>query len=49
MLSGDQQVRASELFGGKKIHSTHGVHPEAPNRHIFRLSNDGRHGKEIYF
>ena len=22
------------------MHSTHGVHPEAPNRHIFRLAND---------
>lgn len=28
------------------IHSTHGVHPATPgnNRHIFRLSNDQRHG-----
>jgi hypothetical protein len=26
-LTGDEQVRASELWGGKKIHSTHGVHP----------------------
>ncbi|KAJ1414814.1 hypothetical protein B484DRAFT_163713 [Ochromonadaceae sp. CCMP2298] len=44
VLTGDEQVRASELWGGKKIHSTHGVHPAAPNEHIFRLSNDRRHG-----
>lgn len=44
VLSGDEQVAASELFGGKQIHSTHGVHPKAPNRHIFRLSNDQEHG-----
>ena len=44
VLSGDEQVAASELFGGKQIHSTHGVHPKAPNRHIFRLSNDREHG-----
>mmetsp|Transcript_117625 Transcript_117625/g.366420 ORF Transcript_117625/g.366420 Transcript_117625/m.366420 type:complete len:363 (+) Transcript_117625:545-1633(+) len=40
VLSGDEQCRASELWGGRKMHSTHGVHPESPNRHIFRLSND---------
>ena len=38
------QVAASELFGGQEIHSTHGVHPKAPNKHIFRLSNDQEHG-----
>ena len=43
VLSGDEQVQASELFGGRKIHSTHGVHPKAPNKHIFRLSNDQVH------
>jgi len=43
-LSGDDQVRVSEYFGSRKIHSTHGVHPEAPNRHIFRLSNDESRG-----
>ena len=32
------------LFGGKRINSTHGVHPQAPNRDIFRLSNDQEHG-----
>jgi len=44
VLSGDEQVSASELFGGQEIHSTHGVHPAAPNKHIFRLSNDQEHG-----
>lgn len=44
VLSGDEQVSASELWGGRKIHSTHGVHPRAPNEHIFRLSNDRTHG-----
>jgi len=39
-------LRASCLWGGRELHSTHGVHPETPggNRHIFRLSNDERHG-----
>jgi taurine dioxygenase len=41
VLSGDEQVRASCLWGARQMHSTHGVHPKAPNRHIFRLSNDG--------
>mmetsp|Transcript_16693 Transcript_16693/g.46230 ORF Transcript_16693/g.46230 Transcript_16693/m.46230 type:complete len:355 (-) Transcript_16693:177-1241(-) len=40
VLSGDEQCKASELWGGREMHSTHGVHPKAPNRHIFRLSND---------
>ena len=40
ILSGDEQVDASEYWGGRQMHSTHGVHPEAPNRHIFRLAND---------
>jgi taurine dioxygenase len=40
VLSGDEQVRASELWGAQEMHSTHGVHPQAPNKHIFRLSND---------
>ncbi|EOD09259.1 hypothetical protein EMIHUDRAFT_216634 [Emiliania huxleyi CCMP1516] len=39
-LSGDEQVIASELWGAREMHSTHGVHPKAPNKHIFRLSND---------
>jgi taurine dioxygenase len=42
----DSFLRASCWFGGKALHSTHGVHPETPNGnpHIFRLSNDRRHG-----
>ena len=28
------------VLGRRQMHSTHGVHPEAPNEHIFRLSND---------
>ncbi|MDO6671359.1 TauD/TfdA dioxygenase family protein [Cobetia amphilecti] len=39
-------LRASCWWGGKELHSTHGMHPATPdgNRHIFRLSNDRRHG-----
>ncbi|PJK30170.1 taurine dioxygenase [Minwuia thermotolerans] len=39
-------LRASCWWGGRQLHSTHGVHPATPggNRHIFRLSNDQRHG-----
>lgn len=39
-------LRASCWWGGKELHSTHGVHPATPdgNRHVFRLSNDRRHG-----
>lgn len=44
VLSGDEQVAASEYWGGREIHSTHGVHPRSPNRHIFRLSNDRQVG-----
>ena len=44
VLIGDDQVAVSELFGGGQIHSTHGVHPKAPNQHVFRLSNDRQHG-----
>jgi len=40
VLSGDEQCAASCLWGGRRVHSTHGVHPKAPNRDIFRLSND---------
>jgi len=40
VLSGDDQVKASKLWGARDMHSTHGVHPKAPNSHIFRLSND---------
>jgi len=39
-------LQASAWWGGKQLHSTHGVHPATPrgNRHLFRLSNDQRHG-----
>lgn len=39
-------LRASCWWGGRQLHSTHGVHPATPggNRHIFRLSNDQSHG-----
>jgi len=39
-------LRASCWWGGRDLHSTHGVHPATPdgNPHIFRLSNDRRHG-----
>jgi taurine dioxygenase len=42
----DDFLRASCWWGGRALHSTHGVHPATPggNRHIFRLSNDQRHG-----
>ena len=45
-LTPDQFLRASCWWGGKALHSTHGVHPATPrfNRHIFRLSNDPQHG-----
>ena len=42
----DDFLRVSCWWGGKELHSTHGVHPATPggNRHIFRLSNDRNHG-----
>ncbi len=45
-LSPDDFLRASCWWGGKELHSTHGVHPATPggNPHIFRLSNDRRQG-----
>ncbi|PLX98927.1 MAG: taurine dioxygenase [Desulfuromonas sp.] len=45
-LSIDDFLNACCLWGGHELHSTHGVHPATPgqNRHIFRLSNDPRHG-----
>ena len=45
-LEPDEFLRASCWWGGKTLHSTHGVHPATPdhNRDIFRLSNDSRHG-----
>ncbi len=44
ILTGDQQVNASKLWGANEIHSTHSVHPKAPNKHIFRLSNNTNEG-----
>jgi taurine dioxygenase len=45
-LSADELVDASVWWGGRAMHSTHGVHPATPggNRHIFRLSNEHNHG-----
>lgn len=45
-LSTDDFLKASCLWGGKELHSTHGVHPATPghNRHIFRVSNNPHHG-----
>ena len=45
-LEPEDFLRASCWWGGKELHSTHGVHPATPdaNRHIFRLSNDRQHG-----
>ncbi|SDU16176.1 TauD/TfdA family dioxygenase [Stappia sp. ES.058] len=45
-LEPDDFLRASCWWGGRELHSTHGVHPATPggNHHIFRLSNDRRHG-----
>src|SRR6056297_4086094 len=45
-LTPEDFLRASCWWGGKELHSTHGVHPQTPggNRHIFRLSNDDRYG-----
>lgn len=47
-LSTDQLVNATKWWGGRAMHSTHGVHPATPpgpsQRHIFRLSNDQNHG-----
>jgi taurine dioxygenase len=45
-ISEDDFLRVSCWWGGKALHSTHGVHPATPggNRHLFRLSNDPVHG-----
>lgn len=45
-LEAEDFLKASCWWGGRELNSTHGVHPETPggNRHIFRLSNDERHG-----
>jgi len=46
VMTPDEQIHASCLWGGRQMHSTHGVHPATPegNHHIFRLSNDRQHG-----
>ena len=44
VLSGDDQVRISMLFGAGEMHSTHGEHAKAGNEHIFRLSNKDGEG-----
>jgi len=45
-LEPEDFLRASCWWGGRSLHSTHGVHPATPggNPHIFRLSNDRTHG-----
>ncbi|WP_291137487.1 TauD/TfdA family dioxygenase [Erythrobacter sp.] len=45
-IEAEDFLRASCWWGGRALHSTHGVHPATPggNPHIFRLSNDRRHG-----
>ena len=45
-LNPDDFLRASCWWGGRTLHSTHGIHPATPdhNPHIFRLSNDANHG-----
>lgn len=45
-LDPESFLRASCWWGGRALHSTHGVHPATPggNRHLFRLSNDNRYG-----
>lgn len=45
-LDVDESIRLAKWWGGRKMHSTHGVHPATPgqNRDIFRLSNDRNHG-----
>jgi len=46
VMTPQEQIKASCLWGGREMHSTHGVHPQTPegNPHIFRLSNDPAHG-----
>jgi taurine dioxygenase len=46
VMTPQEQIKASCLWGGREMHSTHGVHPQTPegNQHIFRLSNDPKHG-----
>lgn len=54
VMTGDEQVFASKLWGAKEMHSTHSMYPTAPdklnwdskdfNKDIFRLSNDLNQG-----
>jgi len=45
-LEPEDFLRASCWWGGRALNSTHGLHPATPggNPHIFRLSNDPKHG-----
>ena len=45
-LAATDFLQASCWWGGKELHSTHGVHPATPggDPHLFRLSNDHRQG-----
>ena len=48
-VSPEESIEATKWWGGREIHSTHGVHPATPGtgstrRHIFRLSNDRNKG-----
>jgi len=43
-LTGDQQCEFSLAFGAGALHSTHTNHEQCPNRDIFRLSNNTKHG-----
>ena len=45
-LNVDELLQACCWFGGKAIHSTHGIHPATPNHNkdIFRLSNHPQFG-----
>lgn len=47
-MTTEDLVEATQWWGGRAMHSTHGVHPATPpgpaKRHIFRLSNDRSHG-----
>jgi len=40
LLTGDEQVRVSKLWGSHEMHSPHGHHPMAPNKDVLRVSND---------
>uniref|UniRef100_A0A7S3PR62 TauD/TfdA-like domain-containing protein n=1 Tax=Aplanochytrium stocchinoi TaxID=215587 RepID=A0A7S3PR62_9STRA len=44
VLTAEEQVSASKLWGGKEIHTTHSNHFASPHPDVFRLSNDPLHG-----